>query len=104
MQNDDISKTKVIQDIELFPDEVTLTWDIPEPNATTALELLERRLKVVCQEQSVLVENFKLNSQVRIGKNLRKLKWTAEINNRNFKLTGIFSFVRLGKFWKARIC
>lgn len=93
-----------LQDIELFPAEITLSWNIAEPDWQTALELLMSRLRLLGRGEEIKIRNFKLNSKVATEKNLRRLRWIAEIDNRDFKLSGTFIFVRLGSLWKARIC
>lgn len=109
-----------IPDVELFPPETTLTWEISEPNESVVRELFERRFDL-CFDQTIMsIRSFRVLSKARFGIERYSSSWIAEMQylrdfdvpqqNMRFRKDGIyyfhgsFTFWRVNGAWKARIC
>lgn len=111
-----------IMDIELFPVQTTLSWEIEEPNELAISELFDRRFALMggSNKEFLRLITFRILSKVKIGTSKFCTTWTAKVQYlQNFFMPelslaikekqflffhGRFTFWRVGNAWKAKIC
>ncbi len=111
-----------IPDVDLFPVQTTLSWEIEEPNEQAISELFNRRFALMggTNKEFLRLVTFRILSKVKIGTSKFCCTWTAKVQylqdffmpelnlaikeNQFLFFHGKFTFWRVGNAWKAKIC
>lgn len=110
-----------IADVALFSEETTLSRQIEEPDDLMVTELFERRLNLMRVNQDDLkLHGFRVLSKARIGMDKFCASWMARVEylrifhlrapnvtvmkNQICLFHGRFTFWRVNKAWRARVC
>ena len=111
-----------IADVDLFPSQITLSWETSEPTDSIIKELFDARFDLMggANKNFLKLHTFRVLSKAKIGSGRFCAFWTAKVQYlQNFLLPelnltvkenqflffhGRFTFWRVGNEWKARIC
>ena len=111
-----------VPDVDLFPPQMTLSWETDEPTDSIIKELFDVRFNLIggSNRNFLKLHTFRVLSKANIQGGQFCAFWTAKIQylqnfflpelnlqvkaNQFLFLHGRFTFWRVGNEWKARIC
>lgn len=111
-----------VPDVDLFPSQTTLSWEVIEPTDSIIKELFDIRFNLMggLNKDFLKLHTFRVLSKAKIRGGKFCAYWSAKVQylqnfflpelslaikeNQFLFLHGRFTFWRVGNVWKAKIC